>query len=68
VGIAANNFAISLIRASQSLGSLLDVARLLGVEPKQVYLWIADVELPTSERRSEIENKLRITVAARAPS
>ena len=61
---AANNFAFALIRASQTLGSLLGVAQLLGVEPKQVYLWIADVEAPTAEQRSELENKLRNAAAA----
>ena len=63
--VAANNFAFALIRASQALGSLLDVAQLLGVEPKQVYLWIADVEAPTAEQRSELEDKLGNLAAAR---
>ena len=62
---AANNFAFALIRASQALGSLLDVAQLLGVEPKQIYLWIADVEAPTAEQRSELEDKLGDLAAAR---
>ena len=62
--VAADNFAISLIRASQTLGSLFDVARLLGVEPKQVYFWIANVDLPTTERRRELESKLHEIVAA----
>jgi DNA-binding transcriptional regulator YdaS (Cro superfamily) len=65
VDVAANNFAFALIRASQALGSLLDVAQLLGVEPKQVYLWIADVEAPTAEQRSELETKLGNFAAAR---
>ena len=63
--VAANNFAFALIRASQTLGSLLGVAQLLGVEPKQVYLWIADVEAPTAEQRSELEDKLGNLAAAR---
>ena len=58
VDIAADNFALSLIRASQTLGSLLDVALVLSVEPKRVYLWIANVEMPTAEQRSELESKL----------
>lgn len=63
--VAATNFAFALIRASQALGSLLDVAQLLGVEPKQIYLWIADVEAPTAEQRSELEDKLANLAAAR---
>ena len=62
--VAADNFAFALVRAWQTLGSLLDVAQLLGVEPKQIYLWIADVEAPTAEQRSELEDKLRHLAAA----
>ena len=57
--LSPNNFAYPLIRASQSLGSLLDVAQLLGVQPKQVYLWIADVERPSAGQRRRLERKLR---------
>ena len=57
--VNAERFVFSLIKASQTMGSLLDVARLLGVEPKQVYFWIADVEQPSGEQRRKLEEKLR---------
>ena len=55
---AADSFAHSLVRASHALGSLLDVAQLLGVEPRQVYFWIAEVESPTAAQRRSLEQKL----------
>lgn len=52
------------MRASQTLGSLLGVAQLLGVAPKQVYFWIADLERPSAAQRSRLERKLRSRIAA----
>lgn len=46
------------------MGSLLDVAMLLEVEPKQIYLWIADLERPSDERAHELEKRLRLIGAA----
>jgi hypothetical protein len=54
----AGNFADVLVRASRIVGSLLGVARLLEVEPLQVYYWIASVDRPTDERRRELEVRL----------
>jgi hypothetical protein len=54
----ADNFADVLVRASRIVGSLLGVARLLEVEPLQVYYWIASVDRPTDERRRELEVRL----------
>ena len=58
----ADNFAHSLIKASHTLGSLLDVAQLLGVEPKQVYFWIAEVQRPSAVQRRNLEQKLRACI------
>lgn len=66
--IAADDFAFLLVQASQKLGSLLDVARLLGVQPKQVYLWIANVDVPATEQRNEFEKTLRSLAADLASS
>lgn len=52
------SFADILVRASKATGSLLDLAELLSVEPRQVYRWIADVERPSEERRLEIEGRV----------
>lgn len=51
-------FSMSLIRASRQMGSLLHVAMLLHVEPRQVYLWIADLERPTDEQIGQFEERL----------
>ena len=60
------SFADILVRASKASGSLLDLAELLGVEPRQVYRWIADVERPSEERQLEIEGRLsRLTPLGR---
>jgi DNA-binding transcriptional regulator YdaS (Cro superfamily) len=64
----ANSFVLSLIHAWKVMGSLLDVALLLGVEPRQVYRWIADLERLPTARLCELENRLRpILTAARLP-
>jgi DNA-binding transcriptional regulator YdaS (Cro superfamily) len=59
VNVVTDNFAHSLLKASHALGSLLDVAQLLGVEPKQVYFWIAEVQRPSAAQRRSLEEKLR---------
>lgn len=65
VTMRLESFADLLVRASKATGSLLDLAELLGVEPRQVYRWIADVERPSEERRLEIEGCLsRLTPPA----
>ena len=51
-----------LVRASKTTGSLLALAQLLGVEPRQVYWWIADIERPSEARRREIEARLELAV------
>lgn len=49
------------------MGSLLEVAQLLGVEASQVYRWIADLDLPSAERRQEIQNRLRPVLSRKRP-
>jgi hypothetical protein len=39
-------FSELLIRASQTIGTVLGVANLLGVDPRLVYRWIAGFERP----------------------
>jgi hypothetical protein len=56
--MAVEKFPDLLVRAAKALGSMLDVAKLLGVEPRQVYLWIAEIEEPAEERRGELERRL----------
>lgn len=60
----SDDFAFALILASKVLGSLLDVARLLEVEPRQIYRWIADLERPSDERVREFQDRLRAVIVA----
>lgn len=53
-----DEFAYLLVRASRVRGTMLAVALLLDVEPKQVYRWIAGVEQPTHERIDELTERL----------
>lgn len=53
-----NNFDFLLLSALKSMGSVLNVAVLLGVQPKQVYSWIADLERPSDPVRAEVERRL----------
>lgn len=53
-----NDFPYQLVRASTSLGTMLDVALLLDVDPSLVYRWIAGVDLPTKECIEEFRARL----------
>src|SRR4029077_5431615 len=48
---AMYEFTQLLIRASQTLGTVLGVANLLEVDPRLVYRWIAGFERPEPARR-----------------
>ena len=53
-----NDFSYLLVRASTKLGTLLDVALVLEVEPSLVYRWIAGVDLPEKERIGDFTARL----------
>jgi len=53
-----------LVRASKTLGSLFEVARLLEVEPNSVYRWIAGVDSPPAERIALLTERLEAALAA----
>jgi hypothetical protein len=53
-----NDFPYLLVRASTTLGSMLDVALVLNVEPSMIYRWIAGVDLPAKEQISELIARL----------
>lgn len=59
----SNRFSLLLLQASKATGSLLGVADLLGVEPLQVYRWIAHVDPPPTTRRCEFEERLKAVIA-----
>ena len=53
------DFTQLLIRASQSLGTVLGVANLLEVDPRLVYRWIAGFERPEPAREELFVMRLR---------
>ena len=61
---AMSDFAKHLVLATTILGTVLDVAVLLGVDAAQVERWIAGVDSPTHERSGELLARLRLFVMA----
>jgi len=59
-----DDLAVLLVRASKAMGSLLEVARLLEVEPNRVYRWIAGVDCPPAERIALLTERLEEALAA----
>jgi DNA-binding transcriptional regulator YdaS (Cro superfamily) len=57
-----NDFPYLLVRAARSLGTMLAVATLLGEEPRQVYRWIAGVDVPAPERVGQLTERLLTVV------
>jgi hypothetical protein len=53
-----NEFPSLLVRASRELGTMLAVASLLGEEPRQVYRWIAGLDLPDHQRVDQLTERL----------
>ena len=53
-----------LIEASERLGSIADLARVLHTDPQRVYMWIADRDLPTGEELERLKQELRAIIAA----
>lgn len=53
-----NEFPFLLVRASRELGTMLAVASLLNEEPRQVYRWIAGVDLPDRDRVGQLTERL----------
>jgi hypothetical protein len=60
-----NDFPYLLVRAVRGLGTVLDVALALNVQPSQVHRWIAGVELPPKERVGEYQACLEALCAGR---
>ena len=53
-----NEFPYLLVRASRQLGTMLAVASLLEAEPRQVYRWIAGLDLPDRDRVGQLTERL----------
>ena len=52
-------FPYLLVQASRAMGTMLAVATLLDEEPRQIYRWIAGVELPADDRILELSERLQ---------
>jgi hypothetical protein len=53
-----NELPYLLVRAARELGTMLEVATLLEEEPRQVYRWIAGLDLPDHERSRQLTQRL----------
>ena len=66
-----HDFTRLLLSASMTMGTPLAVAKLLEVQPKLVYRWMAQLELPSAEHlnasRPRLERFLRAPKPAPAP-
>ena len=58
------DFPNQLLRASTRLGTMLDVAIVLEVDPALVYSWIAGVDLPPKERIAAFTARLQPLLVA----
>ncbi|TMG77556.1 MAG: hypothetical protein E6H77_07575 [Betaproteobacteria bacterium] len=62
-----NDFTNLLLAASQTLGTLLEVANALEVEPKLVYRWMAGFERPSPANVTVYKARLlELRIATRA--
>ena len=62
-----HDFTNLLLAASQTLGTLLDVANALQVEPKLVYRWMAGFERPSAANVTLYKARLlELRIATRA--
>jgi hypothetical protein len=59
----ADDFSSTLVQAVRTMGSLLEVALLLEVEPRQVYRWMAELDRPSGARLVELRARLRVASA-----
>jgi hypothetical protein len=53
-----DSFAGLVLRASKAMGAPLYLAKRLGVEPYDVYRWIAGTVLPEAVQQKEFERRL----------
>ena len=53
-----NEFPYLLVRAARELGTMLEVATLLEEEPRQIYRWVAGLDLPDHQRVGQLTERL----------
>jgi hypothetical protein len=59
-----DDFALSLVKATLILGSLLEIAKILEVEPLQVWRWMSEIDRPPERLAKEFRTKLDDAVSS----
>jgi hypothetical protein len=59
-----SDFINSAFRASRLLGGPHRLARSLGVEPDELYRWIAGQDLPGEPARQELQKRMTLAMVA----
>lgn len=59
------DFITTAFQASRVLGGPHRLARRLGVEPDELYRWIAGLDLPTEDRRAELRKRISVALIVR---
>ena len=54
--------------ASRALGGPHRLARRLGVEPDELYRWIAGIDLPAQGRRVDLQRRISVALVVRQPA
>jgi len=60
------DFVNAAFQASRAVGGPCRLARRLGIEPDQVYRWIAGQDLPSEAARLELEARFTVAVVPEA--
>ena len=58
------DFVSAAYQASQALGGPCRLARRLGVEPDQLYRWIAGQDLPAEAARRDLQKRMTLAMVA----
>jgi hypothetical protein len=58
-----SDFAKTALQASQAVGSPLNLAYRLGVEPYDVFRWIAGLDVPQEPQRRDVEKRIRFVAS-----
>ena len=62
------DFVSAAYQASQALGGPCRLARRLGVEPDQLYRWIAGQDLPAEAARRELQARFTVAIIDHRPA
>jgi DNA-binding transcriptional regulator YdaS (Cro superfamily) len=60
------NFIHAAFQASRALGGPYQLARHLGVQPDELFRWIAGLDLPAERERRELERRMSVALVSGA--